>query len=89
MTRFQVDILSFLARENYHRGAHVVMIVAVQFVYCYLKEVLHAILFGYNEGNQENFSGENSACYDHGKRTRMVQVKDAQGEWRIPDKLIN
>ena len=52
------------------------MIVAVQFVYCFLKEAVQTLLFGYSKENQESETSEDSA--DQGERS--LQLKEAQGE---------
>lgn len=37
---------------------YAVMIVTVQFVYCFLKEVVNVLLFGFREEDTENQPGE-------------------------------
>lgn len=39
------------------------MIVAVQFLYCFLKEVLEALLIGYSDEGEHEIAREDATCF--------------------------
>ena len=40
-----------------------VMIAAVQFLYCFLKEVVEALLVGYSDENKHEIAREDATCF--------------------------
>lgn len=39
------------------------MIAAVQFLYCFLKEVVEALLVGYSDGDKHEIAREDATCF--------------------------